>query len=1159
MRYVFGGCTLDTEQYILYRPDGLTQLQSKVFQVLLYLLTHRDRVISKQELSEQVWPEQFISDATLEGVIKAVRRAVGDDGRTQWCIQTRRGHGYHFIAPVNIVGDMAAESEIAAGPSDATRRQLTIICCELVGATRLSQQFDPEEFHDLVRDYQAICKSVIQRFEGTIVQNYGTGLVAYFGYPQALEDAAYRAVRTGLDLVNEQSELNRRFRLENDIQLSIRVGIHTGLVVVEPQSEEAPHTPLATGAPPQVAVQIQRLAEPDTVLMSAATAALVQGLFISREIPAPPELDSELPTPLLQALRESQARNRFDVARSRGLSPLVGREEELGLLRQRWEQARQGRGQGVLLYGEAGIGKSRLVEALRDQVVPSADAWIELRCTSTTQHSAFFPVMTYLRQRLQWDAETSADTKLNTLEAELAAYGLPLNESVPLLAALLSVPLGGRYVPVPLPPDRQRRATFEALTTWLLRGTDRDPTLFVWEDIHWADASTLELITLILEQVPATPMLVLLTFRPPFQPPWPLRSYLTQLALDRLSRDQAAQMIAYEALRTPLPDDVIREVLNKSDGVPLFVEELMKFILETKTVYQENGQYVFSKPLKEWAIPTTLQDLLIARLDCLGSARDILQLGSILGREFTYNMLQAVTPLEAPELQQGLMQLVEAELLHQQGLPPQAVYLFKHALIQDAAYQSLLRRHRRDYHWRIAQVLETQFPEVVEDHPELLARHYAESERPSQAVAYWRKAGQAALSRLAYVEAIRHSLAGLEQLAALPTSSTLIEHELVLQCTLGMAYTATKGFAASEVEHAYGRALELCWQVEDVSQLLPILGALRTFYFVRGALRTARELAEKQLDLAQQQHHSTSLIQAYTNLGSVLFYLGELRDAQEKLQRGRQLLTALERYDVSEMRDSRVNCLTTDALALLLLGHADQALVCSREALTLAQDLSQPFTLAFTLGMTAFFYCLRRDYQAFQRYSEAALALAREQGFASFVATGEIGRRLARVAQGMGADDLWSLHQAIAARRAAGMDVLGTGFLLCLCEAYQRAGYAEAGLDLLAEIKMMMDAKEEYVFEAEWYRLKGECELQQSIPNVAQAEVDLYQAIEMARRRHAKWWELRAAVSLSMCWHQQGKREAARQLLGKIYGEFTEGFDTVDLLEAHACLERLVD
>ncbi len=1177
MRYVFRASTLDTAQYILYRAEGPIRLQPKVFQVLLYLLTHRDRVISKQTLMEQVWPEQFISDATLEGVIKAVRRAVGDDGRTQWCIQTRRGQGYQFVAPVRIVDPTASESHMPAAlpihthppaspsvaePSghempNAIRRQLTAMSCDIVEATYLSQRLDPEDLRELEQACQLMCQTSVERFEGTVEQRSGMGLIAFFGYPQAREDAAYRAVRAGLEIVEKLQAFNRDLTYENEVELSIRIGIHTGLVVTETSDRDTSPLARAVGAPFQVADQIQHLAEPGCVYMSAATAKLVQGLFICREAVLPQASALALPMPLFRVLRQSQAQSRFDAARSRGLAPLIGRDAEFGALQHRWEQACQGKGQVVLLYGEAGIGKSRLAEAFREQAEHQAHTWVVLRCASTAQQSALYPLLTLLRERLRWEPEAPADTKLDTLEALLKAHGLPLDEAVPLVAALLGIPLGERYTPIPLPPDHQRRKTLDTLMTWLLREAMPPPTLMIWEDIHWADPSTLEFLSLLLNQVATLPMLVLLTFRPVFQPPWPLRSYLTHLALDRLSREHVVQMIAHETGDVFLPTEVIQAVLAKSDGVPLFVEEFIKLILASDVVHRRYGRYILAKPLTDLAIPATLQDLLMARLDRLGPARFILQLGAMLGREFGYPLLYAVAPFESAELQHGLAQLVESELLYQQGVPPQAVYLFKHALIQDVAYQSILKRHRRQDHQRIAQVLEEQFLEITEYQPELLAHHFTEAEQPIRAVAYWLTAARAAFSRFAYMEAIEHSDAGIELLSTMPTTPDSIQSELILQCTLGMAHGITKGLVASEVEQAYGRALELCQQVGDSSQLLAILGGLQQYYFSRAEFRPARELAERQLSLAQRQKSSAFLIQAYANLGTVLFFLGEFYDARDKLQQGRSLLTTIEYDDVSEIRDSRVHCLSSAALALFVCGDVDQALRCSQEALNLAQALAQPFSLAFMFGWKALFHLLRREYSDAERYVDAGIALTHQYGFLSFRALGETMKRFILTAQGLGDNNLGSIHQMISAHRSAGLELLELVFLLLLAEAYQHAGHTEAGLSVVAEAQATMAVNGQYAFEAELYRVQGELLRQQMTPDVVQAESCFRQAIDVARRQQAKLWELRAVTSLCRLWQQQGKTKAAHLLLHPIYGRFTEGYDTPDLQASKAVLDAL--
>ncbi len=1167
MYHFFGDCQLNTEQYVLSRAGQSTSLQPKVFQVLEYLLLHRDRVVSKQELCDQIWPDQFISDASIEGVIKAVRQVVGDDGRTQWCIQTRRSQGYQFIASLSS-GDHTdlnaqeievpcIEMEYTVESPVAMRRQLTVMCCEMVEAASLVQSFDPEELRDVVLAYQSMYQPVIERFKGVIAREDGTGVMAYFGYPTAYEDAAYCAVRAGLEIVHHTAALSCRLKRDLSVKLSRRVGIHTGLVVVEARDSEVAREPSIIGAPLHVAEQIQRVADPHAVLISTDTAEQVQGLFISREIEPRMPLAAEFPSLLVHVLRHSLAQNRFDVARHRGLTPLIGREEELSLLQQRWKQVEQGHGQGALLYGEAGIGKSRLAEAFREQVERQGCDWAVLRCTSTTQQSAFYPVLVHLRQRLQWSSSVSTDTQLDTLETMLQVCGLHVDETVPLIAPLLMVPLGERYRLTPLPPDVQHRKTLETLLTWLLQEAVSYPGLMIWEDIHWADSSTLELLSRLLGQIPTVPVLVLLTFRPDFQPSWPLRSYLAHLALHRLNRDQVIEMITREAAGLLLPDEVTEEVFNKSDGVPLFVEELIKLILESQVMDQESGQYVLSQPvIAKLAIPATLQNLLMARLDQLGTARRALQFGSLLGREFSYHLIRAVMPASEDELQESLARLVEAELLYQQGVGPQLIYLFKHALIQDAAYQSILKRHRREYHGRIAQVLEEQFLELVNHQPEVLARHYTEAGQPAQAVVYWQRAGQSALSRFAYMEAVEYSDIGLKLLAGMPTTTTLMQHELVFQTTLGKAHAATKGFGALEVEQAYKRALELCRQMGESQQRLPILGALRSFYAQRGEWRTARELAEEQLSVAEDQNQPILLVQAYADLGTTLLFLGELGDARENLQQGRCLLKVVDHDDRSALRDSRLFCLSFLAFTLLFSGDVDQASACQQETLRLAQELTQPFGLSFALGMSAMFHLIRREHQDAQRDLDAVLALAREQGFELHIATGEIMQVFMAADDGLGEAELTSLHQSLAARvREAGFPLLF--FFLLLAELYQRIGQTAAGLCVLTEVKEIMTAREEYSFEAEWFRIKGELLLQQAVPDMTQAEACFQQAIAVARRQHAKWWEIRAATRLAQLWQQQNKQEDAYLLLSRIYASFTEGFDTLDLQEAEVLLGQL--
>jgi class 3 adenylate cyclase len=574
---------------------------------------------------------------------------------------------------------------------EAERRQLTVLFCDLVDSIALASQLDPEDWREVVRAYQAACAQAIQRFEGHIAQYLGDGLLVYFGYPQAHEDDAPRAVRAGLEILTAIEILNTRLKRDQGLHLAVRLGIHTGLVVVGEVGGGGRHEQLALGDTPNVAARLQGLAAPDTVVISGATHRLVQGYFTAAALGPQILKGVATPVPVYRILGASAAQSRLEAAAPSGLTPLVGRESEVALLLERWVQSQTGQGQVVLLSGEAGIGKSRLVEVLRQQVVGEGSPGIVLRCSPYHTQSALYPVIAHLQRVLEWRRDESPTAKLDRLERTLQASGLALDEAAPYVAALLSVPIPeGHYPPVLLTPQQQRQRTLDALTTWLLAEAERQPVLAVWEDLHWADPSTLELLGLVIDQMPTARLLTLVTYRPEFRPPWAPRSHLTQLTLGRLPRPQVETMVRQLTGGKPLPAEVLAQVVAKTDGVPLFVEELVKMLLESGLVREAADRYGLTGPLPPLAIPATLQDSLMARLDRLSTARTVAQLGAVLGREFTYELIRAVAPLDEATLQRGLAQLVEAELLYQRGRPPQARYVFKHALIQETAYQSLL-------------------------------------------------------------------------------------------------------------------------------------------------------------------------------------------------------------------------------------------------------------------------------------------------------------------------------------------------------------------------------------------------------------------------------------------------------------------------------------
>ena len=723
---------------------------------------------------------------------------------------------------------------------DAERRQLTVLFCDLVDSTVLASRLDPEELREVVRAYQEACAKVIARFEGHIAQYLGDGLLVYFGYPLAHEDDAQRAVRAGLGIVEALGQLNTRLTQEWGVHLAVRLGCHTGLVVVGEVGGGARQEQLALGETPNLAARLQGIAAPNALVVSAATVQLLGGFFTSQSLGTSELKGLAQPIEVYQVLHESMARSRLEAAGSTGLTPLVGREQEVQLLLERWSQVKDGSGQVVLLSGEAGIGKSRLVQVLKEHVAAEPQSWLTpCQCSPYHQNTALYPWIDLLeRVALRFERDESPQQRLSKLEGFLVQYGLPLAEAVPLFASLLSLPLTADYASLTMAPEQQKQKTMQALLTILLRIAAQQPVLFVMEDLHWVDPSTLELLSLLVDQGPTTRILALLTFRPDFSPPWTGRAHLTQVTLNRLSRRQAAEMTDRVAHGKALPTEVVEQVVAKTDGVPLFVEELTKMVLESGLLQEREERYELRGPLSPLAIPTTLHDSLMARLDRLATVKALAQLGATLGREFSYELLQAVAPWDEETLQQGLHQLVEAEFLYQRGLLPQATYLFKHALIQDAAYQSLLRSTRQQYHQRIAQVLEARFPETVEMQPELVAHHYTEAGLAEQAMPYWQRAGQHAIERSAHVEAISHLTQGLAVLTTLPDTPERLLHELNAHITLGDALKTIKGWGAPEVEQAYARALDLCQAYRRHPPAVP--GAAGTV----GGLRSASGVTE---------------------------------------------------------------------------------------------------------------------------------------------------------------------------------------------------------------------------------------------------------------------------------------------------------------------------
>jgi class 3 adenylate cyclase len=760
------------------------------------------------------------------------------------------GHRKKLLRAIAELGrqDRGAQREAAASPRAAERRQLTVLFCDLVGSTELAARLDPEDLREVMRGYQAACADVIGRFEGHVAKFLGDGVLAYFGWPKAHEDDAERAVRAGRQLV----EAVGRLELRAEARLQARVGVATGHVVVgDLTSQDASDKDSVSGETPNLAARLQTLAEPGTVVISQATRRLLGGVFDLHDL-GPVRLKGFAePLAAFRVEGEGRAEGRFEARQTAGLTPLVGREEEIALLLRRWRQSRDGEGQVVLLSGEPGIGKSRLVRELRQRLEDEPQVRLFYQCSPYHSTSPLHPLIEQLERAAGSARDEPPAARLAKLEVLLARGADQLDEAVPLIAALLGVPAGERYPLPEMTPQRQKQRTLEVLVDQLEGLSAAQPVLLTYEDVHWIDPTTQELVGLTIERIPRLPVLALITFRPDFSPPWSGRPHVSTLALTRLGRREGAAMVK-QVVDKALPDEVAAQIVAKTDGVPLFVEELTKTVLESGLLQDAGDRYELSGPLPPLAIPSTLHDSLLARLDRLAPVKETAQIGAAIGREFSHALLAAVADRPESELRTDLDQLVSSELVFRRGSPPEATYSFKHALVQDAAYGTLLKSKRQQLHARIAKVLEEQFPETAEAQPELLAYHCTQAGLVEKATHCWYNAARQAMARSAMVEAAAQLTQALDLLAGLPSSADRDHKELDLQIALGAALIATKGWAVPEVEKTCARARELCTAEDQIPQLLAALYGLFLHHLHLSSKHLALQIAGELLRLAER-------------------------------------------------------------------------------------------------------------------------------------------------------------------------------------------------------------------------------------------------------------------------------------------------------------------
>jgi class 3 adenylate cyclase/tetratricopeptide (TPR) repeat protein len=1041
----------------------------------------------------------------------------------------------------------------AAGEASAERRQVTVMFSDLVGSTALSARMDPEDLREVISAYQKCVAETVGRFGGFVAKYMGDGVLIYFGYPQAHEDDAERAVRAGLELVAAVGGLKTHAALQ------ARVGIATGLVVVGDLigSGEAQERGIV-GETPNLAARLQSIAEPNIVVLAEDTRRLLGNLFELEDLGAKDLKGISGPVRAWAALRESLAEGRFEAFHASGLTELVGREEELDLLLRRWSKAKTGEGQVVLLSGEAGIGKSRLTAALLERLASEPHTRLRYFCSPQHTDSAFYPIISQTERAAGLAHDDTTQAKLDKLDAVLAQSFTPPRDAA-LFAEMLSIPNDGRYPTLELTPQQRRQKTLEALTTQMETFSRSKPVLMIFEDVHWIDPTSLEMLGRTVDRIRNLRVLLIVTFRPDFDPPWLGRPHVTALTINRLGEREIAVMVERVIGNKLLPAGVLQDIIERTDGIPLFIEEITKAVLEAETE-GDAQQTASAVPSSALAVPASLHASLMARLDRLGaSAKEAAQIGAAIGREFSHALLAAVARKPDAELQSALDRLGAAGLLFRQGVSPHATYLFKHALVQDAAYGTLLRSHRQQLHCRIVTTLEEEFPEIIELQPEILARHSAEAGLDEKAIKYWRLAGEQAVRRASNREAIGHFRRALALSEKQPPNIGLSRTELAILSQLGPALMIVHGWSAPEVGVAFERAVDLARQLESSADLAPPLAGLWLFRTARGQFSRADEITNELFNVARTLDDPDILLQAHHCAWPIRWFVGALTDANLHID------AALNLYD--EVRHARqrflyhghdpaVCALSIKAILQWLLGHPTQGIRLERDAIDLGRRLQHVPSLAHALWFVCQAQVTRNDAMAVIDTATELLKLSEEHGLPQTRAIALVYLGWATAQTGDYTQGLRLLEEGLAAYNRLGAR---NNLTLAICLSAETSFMAKQYEKGMEQVNLAIATSSE--IGDRWclprINMIHARILQETCPNVDAAEASLRMAIDVAQSQSAKGLELRAATSLARLWRSQGKPQQARELLAPVYGWFTEGLDTLDLKEAKALLEEL--
>ena len=1164
MIYGFDQYELDTILYEFRVAGALEPLEPKVFDVLMYLIEHRERVVPKDELFEHLWPGQHITEATLTHAIMSARKATGDDGRRQGVIQTLRGRGYRFIAPLHAARDRddaiappaepPSESPPRVAPprrgplppasASGERKPVTVLSCAIANIGDLMMELGADTVHVMLQHFLALVEAELQRYDGVITHFLSGELLALFGAPVAHEDHAWRAALGALGIQEGLAGWSLDAGLPPASAFAVRMGLHTGRVLVSSAGHDSRLTSTGIDGATEVAVYCQQQAQAGDIVVSEPTSRLLRSVVRLEPYAAAQDIPNRFGVELHRVAGREWRRSELGKREEQTLTQYVGRGRELSTLDALLEQVQDGAGHVVGIVGEPGMGKSRLVYEFYRRLDLDQVSYLEGHCLSYGNTTPYFAVLDVLRQVWGLAENDPLETVIANVRAGFEQAGVPPDAGARYLLQLL----GARDEPEALShlsPEAIKARTFATLRQLCFDSSRQKPLILVVEDLHWIDATTEEFLASLVEHLPGAAIMLLTTYRPGYRPPWFDRSYMTQMALMRLTSNDSLQVVQAVLQQARAEHLLTQEIVDKAAGNPLFLEELAQAVVE----HHESPAALL--------VPDTIQALITARIDRLQeSEKQLLQTAAVIGKDMPLRLLQAIADLPEEVLMTRLTALQTAEFLHEKRHAGERVFTFKHGLTQEVAYQTLIANTRSRLHQRIATVLVTDLPDTVAQHPELLGRHYTQAGLLAEAVAAWLKAGGHAMSQCAYVEALAHVNEGLALIDKLPPSPERLLQELNLHLMRALALQTQHGFAGQEAEDAYRRADAVCRQLPpETPQRLAVLLGLWGVALCRAEHQEAEHLSSQCLDLARRSRRPAPQIRAHFAVGTTRFYLGDFNGCQEHFEQVDSLYDPARRHSHGDIQDPGVVSAANTAFALWFQGYPDQALAKSEDALARARALEHPFTLAAALLHAAALRQYRREPGAVVALAEELLAMPKGREFDLWLA-------IAQAFQGWGwlaQEDRVSagverLEQGLRAFRDTGTKLYLPYMLMLLAEGYRRVAQSEAALSTLSEALTLAEASGERWSAAELHRQRGELLLSLHDPQIEQAQTCYRQAIAIARQQGAKTLELRALVSLTRLGSQQGDPALGRDELTRLRHWFTEGHATADLQDANAAL-----